>query len=249
MTDDARILMWDIELTPMKVYTWDLWPKFISTGQIIDNQRMLCFGYRWYGEKTARVVDERAGQKPMLEQLHSLLNEADFLVSWNGQGFDTKHANTQFTLAGMTPPSPSKELDLMRVAKRRFRFASNKLDHVAQMLNVGKKVDTGGFQLWRDIMEGDEATAAKAWRRMTTYQKQDVNLLVDLFEEFKPWIKFPHPVSEGEDKCRHCAGSNLVRRGYALTLNGKYPRYRCADCGAWGQIPVRVSSTNMRNIA
>lgn len=246
---DAKILMWDTELSPMKVYTWSLYPDYLSIDKIIEPQRIICFGYRWYGTKSTHVIDERAGHRAMIDEMHAVLDEADFLVSWNGQSFDTRHAQREFTQYGITPPSPRKEIDLMRVAKKNFKFASNKLDHIAQELGLGQKADTGGFQLWRDILEGDEVVAAKAWRTMIKYQKQDVDLLIKLYEHFRPWVKFAHPVSEGEDKCRACSSFNLVRRGYANTLNGKYPKYRCEDCGHWTQSAHRVTSTNMREIA
>lgn len=246
---DAKILFWDTELSPMKVYTWSLYPESISIDKIIETQRILCFGYRWYGQKTTRTVDERIGHRKMIEELHAVMDEADFLVSWNGQSFDTRHAQREFKQYKITPPSPRKEIDLMRVAKKNFKFASNKLDHIAQELELGKKADTGGFQLWKDILEGDEATQARAWKTMLKYQKQDVDLLVDVYEEFKPWIKFPHPVSEGEGRCRACESYNLERRGYANTLNGKYPRYHCRDCGHWQQGTQRIPSTDMREVA
>lgn len=246
---DAKILMWDIELSPMKVYTWDLYPSFISTDKIIDTQRIICFGYRWYGEKTAHVVDERIGHPAMIQQLHDVLNEADFLVSWNGQRFDTRHANREFLQLGLTPPSPHKEIDLMRVAKARFKFASNKLDHVVQELGIGAKADTGGFQLWRDILEGDEATRAKAWKIMTKYQKQDVDLLVDAYEYLRPWIKMPHPVTDAAGLvCRNCGGTHFQRRGVAKTLNGSYPRYQCQGCGAWLRGNERTAVGDLRAI-
>lgn len=244
MTDDLKIWFWDLEMTPLSGYFWGLWPNSIPIQMIEETQRILCWGGRWYGKKTVEVVDERPGQLEMLTTLRDRLNEADAVVSWNGQGFDTKQANRGFIMAGLTPPSPYKEIDLMRVAKKNFKFASNKLDHVSQELGIGAKADTGGFQLWKDVMAGDE----KAWRKMHRYQKQDVNLLVDIFEVFKPWIKFPHPVREGFGLCRNCGGSNLQRRGYSSTLQGKYPRFQCTDCGTWTQGTTRIPSTDMRNI-
>jgi hypothetical protein len=242
---DAKLLFWDLEMSPLRVSTWSLWPNSIPINMIEETQRIICWGARWYDKKTVTVRDERMGQLEMLTELRDTLSEADMVISWNGQSFDTRHANWAFIKAGLTPPSPYKEIDLMRVAKRRFKAASNKLDHVAQELGVGKKVDTGGFELWRGVLSGDEA----AWRKMRRYQRGDVNLLVDLFEVMKPWVKFSHPVNEGEDVCRACGSAHLQRRGYAPTLQGKYPRFQCQSCGHWQQGTLRSPSTNMREIA
>jgi hypothetical protein len=63
-------------------------------------------------------------------------------------------------------------------------FPSNKLDYVAQKLDVGAKVKHSGFSLWLRCMDGDK----KAWKEMKEYQIQDVNLLVDLYDILLPWL-------------------------------------------------------------
>lgn len=180
-----KILMLDIETTPIKAYVWGLWDQNVSIDQIIEPTEMLCFGARWLGQK--KVIFKSAhhdGKKAMLEELHRLMDEADVLVGWNSAAFDHKHINREFLENGMQPPSPVKDLDLMSVTKANFQFPSNKLDYVAQRLGVGAKVKHSGFSLWIRCMEGDE----KAWREMKKYQIQDVNLLIDLYYELLPWF-------------------------------------------------------------
>lgn len=180
-----KILLLDIETTPMQVYAWGLWDQNISIDQIIKSTEMLCFGARWLGSK--KVIFKSThhdGKKAMLEELHKLMDEADLLVGWNSASFDHKHINREFLQAGMVPPSPTKDLDLMSVTKANFLFPSNKLDYVAQKLGVGAKVKHSGFSLWIKCMDGD----SKAWAEMKKYQIQDVNLLVDLYDVLLPWF-------------------------------------------------------------
>jgi uncharacterized protein YprB with RNaseH-like and TPR domain len=180
-----KILLLDIETTPMQVYAWGLWDQNISIDQIIKSTEMLCFGARWLGEK--KVIFKSVhhdGKQAMLQELHKLMSEADLLVGWNSAAFDHKHINREFLEAGMAPPSPVKDLDLMSVTKANFLFPSNKLDYVAQKLGVGAKVKHSGFSLWIRCMEGDE----KAWAEMKKYQIQDVNLLVELYDILAPWF-------------------------------------------------------------
>lgn len=180
-----KILLLDIETTPMQVYAWGLWDQNIGIDQIIKNTEMLCFGARWLGEK--KVIFKSVhhdGKQAMLEELHKLMDEADLLVGWNSAAFDHKHINREFLENGMTPPSPVKDLDLMSITKANFLFPSNKLDYVAQKLGVGAKVKHSGFSLWIKCMEGDE----KAWAEMKKYQIQDVNLLVELYDILSPWF-------------------------------------------------------------
>jgi len=180
-----KILLLDIETTPMQVYTWGLWDQNISIDQIIKSTEMLCFGARWLGQKKVTFMSvHHNGKQKMLEELHKMMDEADVLVGWNSAAFDHKHINREFLEAGMAPPSPTKDLDLMTVTKANFQFPSNKLDYVAQKLGVGAKVKHSGFSLWLRCMDGDK----KAWEEMKKYQIQDVNLLVELYDVLLPWF-------------------------------------------------------------
>jgi hypothetical protein len=229
----VKILFLDLETSPINAYTWGLWDQNISIGQIIESTEVLCWGARWYGEKKVHFSSvHHDGKEVMLKKVHEMLDEADVLVGWNSQSFDSKHLKREFIENEMLPPSPYREMDLMRVVKSQFKFPSNKLDYVAQTLGVGAKVKHSGFDLWIKCMAGDN----KAWREMKTYQLQDVNLLVDLYEKLKPWIKnHPSvPLYDGlEDGCVVCASMNLTKRGYAYTNAATYQRLVCHDCGKW----------------
>lgn len=180
-----KTLLLDIETTPMQVYTWGLWDQNISIDQIIKSTEMLCFGARWLGEKgTTFMSVHHHGKKAMLEKLHQMMDDADLLVGWNSAAFDHKHINREFLENGMTPPAPTKDLDLMTITKANFKFPSNKLDYVAQQLGVGSKVKHSGFKLWLRCMAGED----KAWREMKKYQIQDVTLLVELYDILLPWF-------------------------------------------------------------
>jgi uncharacterized protein YprB with RNaseH-like and TPR domain len=190
-----RTLFLDIETTPMQVYTWGLWDQNISIDQIIKSTEMLCFGARWLGSK--KVIFKSVhhdGKEAMLEELHKLMEEADVLVGWNSASFDHKHINREFLEAGMAPPSPVKDLDLMSITKANFLFPSNKLDYVAQKLEVGAKVKHSGFRLWLGCMDGDK----DSWKEMKKYQIQDVNLLIDLYDILLPWFVTSGRVSSKE---------------------------------------------------
>lgn len=180
-----KILMLDIETTPMQVYTWGLWDQNIGINQIIKHTEMMCFGAKWLGQKkvTFKSVHHH-GKQEMLETLHKMMNEADILVGWNSASFDHKHIRREFLEAGLEPPAPVKDLDLMTIVKANFLFPSNKLDYVAQKLGVGAKVKHSGFELWIDCMDGND----KAWREMRKYQIQDVELLDKLYEVLLPWL-------------------------------------------------------------
>src|SRR5690606_41747736 len=83
----------------------------------------------------------------MVKEAHRLLSAADAVIHFNGQRFDIPHLNREFVEAGLTPPSPYSQIDLLKVVKKNFRFPSNKLDYVTKKLGLDHKVQNGGHQL------------------------------------------------------------------------------------------------------
>jgi hypothetical protein len=182
----------------------------------------------------------------MLQRAWDLLNEADAVMGWNTKGFDMKHLNREFLEAGMNPPSPSVDLDLMLEVKSNFRFPSNKLDYVAQQLGLGAKVQHEGHTLWVKCMAGDD----EAWERMREYQIQDVDLLIPLYQRLLPWIK-NHPnygLYSGEAECcPNCGSTQLRRQGSWKTSAGEFAKFVCGNCGKWSRSFKRMASTNQRS--
>lgn len=241
-----RTLLLDIETAPNLVWAWGLYDQNININQIVEPARMLCFSAKWMGERQVMFFSEWGdGQEAMVLAAHDLLDEADAVVHYNGKRFDIPHLNREFVLAGLTPPSPYAQIDLYQTVKTRFRFASGKLDHVAQQLGVGAKVHHEGVDLWLKTMDGDPA----AQRRMERYNKQDTRLLEGLYEVVQPWI-VGHPNARLFDggACPVCnaPAKELVRRGFATTRTGRYRQYRCNVCGGWSRDSRRESGTTVQ---
>lgn len=236
------ISLWDTEWSPAISYTWSGFPKYLPNDFLIEDPRLLCYGFKTYGVDDIEVVDERIGHREMVERLWHKLNETDMLISFNGQKFDTRKVNSEFMKYHLGPPSPYKEIDLYRQIKKHAQFYSGKLDFISERVTGQRKEETGGFQLWKDVLAGDEA----AWGTMRKYQKQDVEMLEDLFNDVKPWIKMPHPVSTDATSCHNCGSLSLQRRGVARTLYGTYQRYQCNDCGKWLRGQDRSGVTEVR---
>jgi len=243
-----RILLLDLETSPNLAYVWGLWNQNVSVNQMVSSTEVICFGARWYGQKKVQFSSiHHDGKEAMLKAIHELIDQADAVVGWNSASFDIKHLNREFLENGLLPPSPHKDIDLMRVAKQKFRFPSNKLEYVANKLGVGSKVKHSGFELWVKCMAGDE----KAWREMKKYQIQDVNLLVELYEKLLPWIK-NHPnralIDSRPDACVNCGGDHLQSRGTEVTGTGVYRKYQCQSCGKWQRGAKSEGTSTMRSI-
>ena len=234
--------LWDTEWSPAISYTWSGFPKYLPNDFLIEDPRLLCWGFKYLGDTETEVVDERTGRRAMLQKLWDHLDNTDILISFNGQSFDTPKVNSEFLKEGFDPPSPFKHLDLYRQIKSVAKFYSGKLDFMAERIVDERKVDTGGFKLWKDVLANDE----DAWQKFREYQAQDVDLLEKIFHEVKGWLKMPMPFTDDLDACHTCGGTNLVKRGFARTNYSVYQRYRCSDCGKWMRSTAREPVTNIR---
>lgn len=235
-----RILDIDIETSPNLAHIWSLRDLNVGLNQLLESSRMIGFGYKWRGEKTLQWCSEyHHGRDAMVYKAHRLLDEADALVHYNGERFDVPNINAEILDAGLTPPSPFKNIDLYKVVRKNFRYPSFKLQYVASRLLGQSKVQTGGHQLWVDCLLGDEETMRKAWARMRTYCKQDVALLEPLHDKLTPWlgnqfnVALYDPESDGALHCQKCGGTDLESRGTAYTATRAYPQFRCRGCGGW----------------
>lgn len=243
------ILLLDIETTPALADVWGLFNQNIGLSQLREPPGLLCFSAKWLGDPQGATVflsDHRHGRELMVRGAHRMLDRADAVVTWNGKRFDIPHLNREFLELGMVPPSPYRQVDLYQVAKRQFRFPSNKLQYVSTALGFSGKESTGGHELWVKCMEGDE----DAWELMEKYNKQDVWLLEDIYNRVQPWIEqHPSHAIDGGFVCPKCGSGNLQRRGTARTLQSEFQRYQCLNCGGWCRDVKRTAGAQLREIA
>ncbi len=227
-----KILLVDIETSPNTGHIWGLFKQNISVKQLLESSYTMCWAAKWLGDDDVYFDSvHRNTSKQMLKTIHSMMCEADAVVHWNGTRFDIPTLNKEFLLHNMTPPSPVKEMDLLRVSRQRFRFPSNRLDYIAQTLGLGDKTQHEGHELWIKCMAGNK----DAWSRMEEYNINDVVLLERVYERFLPWIKSHanHSLHSGDVCCPNCGNDSFQRRGLYHTLAATYQRYRCNACGNW----------------
>lgn len=227
-----KILLLDVETAPNTVHTWGLWNQNVSINQIMASGYVMCWAAKWLGEKDV-LYDSiyHSSPKAMLKRIHALLNEADTVIHYNGTKFDIPTLNKEFLLHELPPPAPYQQIDLLKTARSRFRFPSNKLDYIAKTLGVGGKLEHKGHQLWIDCMAKDD----EAWRTMIDYNVNDVVILEQVYLKLLPWIKghANYSLHTGEFCCPHCGSKHYIKRGSAFTKAGLYQRYVCRDCKSW----------------
>lgn len=227
-----KILLIDIETAPNKAYVWGMFDQNISAGQMEASSYILCWAAKWHGATEMFFGSvEKHSAKAMLKGIHDLLDAADVVVHYNGLKFDIPTLNKEFIKNGFAPPSPYKQLDLLQVCRRAFRFESNKLSYVSDALKIGAKVKHEGFELWVKCMANDP----KAWAKMGRYNRGDVTLLEKLYRRLRPWIRtHPNHNNFSEDLlCPKCGSRKVHRRGEQVAQSRVYVRYHCQTCAAW----------------
>jgi hypothetical protein len=229
-----KVLLLDIEISPTLAAVWGLWNQNIGIPNIIGNSEVLTWAAAWHGEEDVICSGlHMTSKRKMLREVYNLLEQADVVVSYNGDRFDLKILNQEFMMQGWTPPAPYKSVDLLKVMKKHFRGTSNKLDYWLKRLHLGAKHVHRGPQLWLDCVNGDR----DAFEEMIEYNIGDVVELEKLFDRVRPWIhNMPSlVVMDGECKCPQCGSRKYQKRGWYFTNQRKYQRYKCSniECGKW----------------
>lgn len=236
---EVRILIIDIELKPGTAYYWQ--PKvsggWIAPHMSISKPEMICFDAKWYGDPkhTFRSVWKH-GQEKMVADAWDLLDKADIVVGYNSVGFDVKHLNREIIQFGCgKPPSPFKQVDLIKTAKGRFRFPYNSLNEVCRDLGLELKLEHSGFDLWLGVMDGDR----QSQRTMEAYNRVDVVCTETLYDVLRPWIP-NHPnlnMYRGitVSACDRCGSDQLEDAGFKYTQTRAYAQFRCTQCGGYSQ--------------
>lgn len=235
-----KVIVFDIETAPILGYSWGMYKQNILS--IVRPSFLMCFAYKELGSGRThtrtlrdypRYEKNKFDDKPLVEALWKVLDEADVLVAHNGDAFDIKMANAFFIKHGMKPPSPYETVDTLKEARKVFRFDSNKLASIGELLQEGSKIKHSGFSLWIDCMNGH----APSWDLMEKYCKQDVVLLENVYTRLLPYMK-KHPnrntySATATCSCPKCGSDHVIRKGFRMTTLSRYARYLCKECGGW----------------
>jgi len=229
-----RVLFIDIETSPNVVYTWGIYEQ--NAIEVIENGQLLCFAYKWQGDKTIKVHSkEELKYKDLLQELHNILDEADVVCGHNLNRFDVRMINSFLIENNFQPTSPYETIDTLKIARSKFRFNSNHLNDLGKYLGLGQKVETGGFKLWKGCMAGKHSD----WIKMRRYNKNDVALLEKVYDKLAPWANRT-PINSFGMFCPNCGSDNLIKRGFTDKNTSSIQRYVCGDCGKWSQSNYKI---------
>lgn len=236
-------LFFDIETSPNLVFSWNVGHECrIDYDNIVKERAIITICYKWQGNpKVYKLTWDKGDDKKMLQDFIKVMHEADEIIGHNSNQFDTKWIRTRCLYHNIPMAPTFTSIDTLRVSRGGFKFNSNRLDYITKFLGIGKKKETGGFSLWKDVMKG----SSKAMNKMVRYCQNDVVILEKVFKRLNPYItpKTHVGVLMGKSAytCPECGGNHAQKRGTSVTATGGLKqRLQCQKptCGKYYSINI-----------
>lgn len=233
--NNPKVLIFDIETSPIVAHVWGLRDQNISLNQIVKDWQVIAWAAKWLDRPAKDVAYydiRKMTEKRILEILWALLDNADIVITQNGQNFDSRKLNARFIEYGMKPPKPYRHLDTYKIAKAAAEFTSHKLEYLTDKLCTKyKKLSHNkfpGMSLWNECLKGN----FKAWEEMKRYNIHDVLSTEELYLKLRGWTPKTAP-SVSLIGCLSCGSNKVEKRGVDMTLATKWQRLHCLNCGKW----------------
>jgi len=252
---EVNILAWDVETLPMIASTFRLFKANIRQESIIENTAIFCASWRWVDQhgkpkspvESVTILDDPKrfnkniyDDEHVIRKLRDVLDKADVYLYQNGDSFDLRHYNARALNYGLPPVSQKQSIDTLKQARKHFRLDSNKLDFMGRFLKQGEKMDTGGMELWDSIIQSkyppvgkqaDKELTIKSIKYAEKYCRQDVNLLIKVFQRLRPYINLPNfSLHLGKIGCNHCGGQHYRFHQWRYNQVSRKARYWCYSC-------------------
>jgi DNA polymerase elongation subunit (family B) len=243
-----KTLVLDIETSPMEAFVWNRKDVQIALNQIKEEWSVMSWGAKWWGDHPSKVMYQSTSKeknprddRKILRALRDLIDQADILVTQNGEQFDARKLNARFILLGIRPPSPYRHFDTYKLIHRVAAMTSSSLEYLTGKLNTKYKKlahkKYPGMELWKECLKGNQ----DAWKEMKKYNIHDVLSTEELAGGLIPWAPESFPkfwADEGiqnDRLCKNCGQAKLQNNGYRFSNDKRYHRKYCYGCGSWSK--------------
>jgi transposase-like protein len=240
LTDGPRILVLDIETAAAEVLTFGRFKQNIGQANVLkEGGWILCASWKWlhdpdttYEIHLSEYEIANADDSRIVCSLHDLYSEAHAIIAHNALGFDHKVIQTRAIANGLGALPSVKVIDTLVMAKKAMRLPSNRLDSIGEYFGLGRKIETGGITLWKQVQSGDP----DAMRQMVTYCMQDVDLLYNVYMKLRAIgnaANFNAALYYKDDKvrCPTCGSEEVKPTGREVkTSVSSFVEYECNHC-------------------
>lgn len=242
--NNIKRLFFDIETSPNVVWSWNIGYKLnIDYKSIIHERAIICICYKWEGESKVHSLKWNNGDdKKMIHDFFKIITDADEVIGHNGDNFDIKWFKTRAIFHGIRKMPKFKSIDTLKISRKNFRFNSNKLDYIGQYLGLGKKVSTGGFDLWKAIINDNNRLAMA---KMIKYCANDVVLLEKVYNKLEGYEdrKSHTGIFKGNSACScpSCGSEHTISNGHIISNSGfKKKKMQCMKCGSYFNVSIKA---------
>jgi len=230
----------DLEISPMLVYTYEAYegnalkvkvaPQVVAASWKINDKPIevrVLNQYKGYKSGIFNLND-----KPLIKELHEVLDGVDILYGHNCKDFDVKHVKSRFIYHDLDVPKKWVIEDTLKIARKYFKFPKNNLDFITELLGMEGKTDVKHSDVIWKCIDGDP----KAWKAMADYVRQDIKITHALYQKLAPWHETHYNLNfikrKGTIACKVCLGTDLMLKGY--DYSGRTfcrQKYKCKTCG------------------
>lgn len=240
-----KTLVLDIETLPLICFVWQRRDQNITLEQVKKDWSLASFAAKWLHEPPSNMIyadnshkTDAYDDKELLLKLWKLLNQADIVITQNGEKFDSRKINARFILQGINPPSPYRHFDTYKLSSQVASFTSHSLEYVTEKCNKKykklKHKRFPGWSLWIECISGNK----EAWKEMKKYNIHDVLATEEWYENLKAWApeKMPKPylVSDTAKECATCGHVGHLKLGKPRhTKRFTYVQHQCTNCGSF----------------
>lgn len=236
-----QILFWDIETSSIdiKYRTYDLSVKIkrFDPETIERDWTMLSVAWAFNDEPVRCIAvspKNPLNDYEIVRQFHEVLSQADYIVGHNMDAFDLKKFNTRAAYYKLHPIGQKQSIDTLKIARKYFKFTSNKLRYVAKFFQIDQKDDSPD---WDAVLNGD----VDAHAYMRQYNKQDVEVTRQLYKALAPYhtthpdMNVKAPVVDVKGKkiygiCPVCSSADTFKNGYYYQRTSKRQQWKCRGC-------------------
>ena len=227
-----RVLFLDIETRPIILQGWQLFNQNFGLEQIQEDWSILSYSAKFMGNDEVIYSDvSEKNEDDLLQELHDLLNVSDFVVGHNLKKFDLPKIRARMIARGFAPHRPVRTIDTLSIAKEEFKFTSNKLAYLTNLLCKshikGSHEKFAGHKLWKEFIRGNP----EAIEAMRDYNMVDVTSLEELYFILAPWSnKLPNFDVYSEEMLDM---EEWEKDGYWYTNLGQYELFKNKVTGKW----------------
>jgi len=247
----CKRLFFDIETSPNVCYVWETGYKIrVPHNTIIKERQIMCISYKWWGEdKVHNIWWKNQDDRNVLEEFLPIIFSADEVVAHNGDRFDIPMLLGRAAYHRLKAPTKYRTFDTYKKIKAQFKLNSYSLDYCTKFFNVRGKMETGGFDLWKDILQNDDKKKRKAAKiKMIDYCNRDVIAMEDLYNTIQPYTKAVTNMSVlqgGENwACPSCGSKEVSYAKPDVTPRGITQRHmECNTCGNYYHISSKAYFT------